>query len=64
MTAQFESIRPVGVDGAALPIDAPSSHRVERSVGRVLEQTGLCAWATVTGRGSGPCEYRILRALR
>jgi uncharacterized protein YhbP (UPF0306 family) len=51
MTARFENIRPVGVDGAALPLDPPSTDRVLRSVVRVLEQTGLCAWSTVTTDG-------------
>jgi uncharacterized protein YhbP (UPF0306 family) len=51
MRAKFENVRPVRVDGAALPTDPPSSDRVERSVVRVLEQTGLCAWATVTAAG-------------
>jgi uncharacterized protein YhbP (UPF0306 family) len=48
MTATLENIRPVRVDSIPLRIDAPSADRVERTVVDILEETGLCAWATVT----------------
>lgn len=48
MTATLENIRPVRVDGLPLRIEVPSADRVERTVAHIVEETGLCAWATVT----------------
>jgi uncharacterized protein YhbP (UPF0306 family) len=48
MTARLEQIRTVRVDGTPLRTDVPSADRVERTVVDILDQTGLCAWATVT----------------
>lgn len=50
MTARFINARSVRVDGLEIP-GSPSAARVERSVARVLDNTVLCAWATVTEGG-------------
>ena len=51
MVASFQNIRANAVDGASIVGQPPSADRVGRSVARVLEETGLCAWATVTQEG-------------
>jgi uncharacterized protein YhbP (UPF0306 family) len=51
VTASFQSISANAVDGAPIAGQPPSADRVGRSVARVLEETGLCAWATVTQEG-------------
>jgi uncharacterized protein YhbP (UPF0306 family) len=51
MTAALENIRIVFADGTLVPSEPPSQDRVQRSVKRVLDDTALCAWATVTPDG-------------
>jgi uncharacterized protein YhbP (UPF0306 family) len=51
VVASFQNITANGVDGAPIASQPPSADRVGRSVARVLEETGLCAWATVTQEG-------------
>jgi len=47
----FQNISANTVDGAPIAGQAPSAVRVERCVARILQETGLCAWATVTQEG-------------
>jgi uncharacterized protein YhbP (UPF0306 family) len=47
----FQNISANAVDGTPIAGEPPSPDRVARSVARVLEETGLCAWATVTQDG-------------
>ena len=51
MAATFQNISANAVDGRPIARRPPSADRVARSVGQVLEETGLCAWATVTQAG-------------
>ena len=51
VVASFRNISANAVDGAAITGQPPSADRVARSIARVLEETGLCAWATVTQEG-------------
>lgn len=51
MVASFQNISANAVDGSPIAGQPPSADRVGRSVARVLEETGLCAWATVTQEG-------------
>lgn len=51
VAASFQNISATGVDGAPIAGEPPSADRVSRAVARVLEGTGLCAWATVTEQG-------------
>jgi len=51
VVASFQNISAIAVDGAPIAGQPPSADRVARSVARVLEETGLCAWATVTQEG-------------
>jgi len=48
VAASFQNISANAVDGAPIAVEPPSAERVSRAVERVLEGTGLCAWATVT----------------
>jgi uncharacterized protein YhbP (UPF0306 family) len=48
MSAVLTNIRTIGVDGMSIATEAPSLDRVHRSLYRVLDDTPLCAWATVT----------------
>lgn len=50
MRASLQNIRASRVDGTPIP-EPPRRERVEQSVNRVLEETSLCAWSTVTGDG-------------
>ena len=50
MGAALANIRTVSVDGASMPSEPPALERVERSLYTVLDDTALCAWATVTAR--------------
>jgi uncharacterized protein YhbP (UPF0306 family) len=45
--ASLQNIRASRVDGMPIP-EPPPQERVERSVNRVLDETSLCAWSTVT----------------
>ena len=49
--ASFQNISAHAVDGAPIAGQPPSADRVGRLVARVLEESGLCAWATVTQEG-------------
>ena len=51
MVASFQNIIANEVDGAPIAGQLPSADQVARSVARVLKETGLCAWATVTKQG-------------
>ena len=51
VVASFRNISANAVDGAPITGQPPSADRVARSIARVLEETGLCAWATVTHEG-------------
>jgi uncharacterized protein YhbP (UPF0306 family) len=51
VVARFQNISVNAVDGAPIAGQPPSADRVGRSVARVLGETGLCAWATVTQDG-------------
>jgi uncharacterized protein YhbP (UPF0306 family) len=48
MPATFTNIQTIRADGTAMPSELPSRDRVQRSVQRVLDETTLCAWATVS----------------
>jgi uncharacterized protein YhbP (UPF0306 family) len=48
LRARFANIRAVRVDGTVVPSELPSSDRLERSVSSVLDDTALCAWASVS----------------
>lgn len=50
MRAILGNIRGLRVDGTPLR-ESPSLDRVQRSIDRVLNDTELCAWATVTAEG-------------
>jgi uncharacterized protein YhbP (UPF0306 family) len=47
----FHNISANAVNGAPIAGQPPSADRVGRSVARILLETGLCAWATVTQEG-------------
>jgi uncharacterized protein YhbP (UPF0306 family) len=51
VVASFQNISANAVDDAPIAGQPPSADQVARSVARVLEETGLCAWATVTPEG-------------
>lgn len=51
MVASFQNIRANAVNGAPIAGQPPSADRVGRSLDRILQETGLCAWATVTRDG-------------
>jgi uncharacterized protein YhbP (UPF0306 family) len=51
VVASFQNISANAADGAPIAAGPPSANRVGRSVTRILEETGLCAWATVTQDG-------------
>jgi uncharacterized protein YhbP (UPF0306 family) len=51
VVASLQNISANAVDGAPIAGQPPSADRVARSVAHVLEETGLCAWATVTQEG-------------
>jgi uncharacterized protein YhbP (UPF0306 family) len=51
VAAWFQNISVNAIDGAPIAVQPPSADRVSRSVARVLEENGLCAWATVTQDG-------------
>jgi len=51
VVALFQNISANAVDGAPIAGQPPAADRVARSVARVLEETGLCAWSTVTQEG-------------
>ena len=48
VVASFQNISANAVNGAPIAGQPPSADRVGRSVARILQETGLCAWATVT----------------
>lgn len=48
MSAALTNIRSVRVDGMSMSSEPPSLDRVHRTLYRVLDETPLCAWATVT----------------
>jgi uncharacterized protein YhbP (UPF0306 family) len=51
VVASFQNISANAVNGAPIAGQPPSADRVGRSVARILQETGLCAWATVTPEG-------------
>jgi uncharacterized protein YhbP (UPF0306 family) len=51
VVASFQNISANAVNGAPIAGQPPSADRVGRSVARILQETGLCAWATVTQEG-------------
>jgi uncharacterized protein YhbP (UPF0306 family) len=51
VVASFQNICANAVDGVPIAGQPPSADRVGRSVARILQETGLCAWATVTQEG-------------
>jgi uncharacterized protein YhbP (UPF0306 family) len=51
VVASFQNISVNAVDGAPIAGQPPSADQIAGSVARVLDETGLCAWATVTPEG-------------
>ena len=49
--ASFQNVRSTAVDGSTIAAGQPSAERLNRAIARVLGETGLCAWATVTPAG-------------
>src|SRR5687767_2503526 len=48
MPASFVDIQAARVDGALLPSGRPTAERVHAAVLRVLDESSLCSWSTVT----------------